>query len=339
MTTERDFERGVIDGPNGRFELACVGVRADREYCFLYQDENSRFYFNAELTRQPRLSVKVTKASMREWFGAPFSAFGTREEVLRRNIELFFKTRDWLHAWEPANEASSGMATTFEWNIAQINGRAIKIEKIDGPDGLFEIAAVRNSPEGMRYLYQDQRVRLFFFAMIGSKPKHWEILADDPYFRTSPANEAFSRQNVEHYFNTRYGETSLVFRWGIGGPAPAVAPRVLTSTRIEGPSEPFDIAFAGSNDYGWHCYYYQDGRDSFYFMALLSFEPAPTWDVARATVKPWGVVGNHTTSLENEMLARQNISLFFNARQWHHPSELRGGGIETPVRFSWKIVA
>jgi hypothetical protein len=339
MTTERDIKRGAIDGPNGRFEVACVDERADSEYCFLYQDEKSRFYFNAELVRQPTLSFKVTRASMSEWFGAPFSAFGAREEVLRRNIELFFKTRDWLHPWKPGNEASAAMATTFEWNIAQIDGRTIKVTQIDGPNGPFEIAAVRLlREEGTRYFYQDQRGRFFFLAIRGSKPEsNWEIHSEPP-FRTSRENEAFFRQNIEYFFKTRTAATSILFPWKISDPIPVAKAREFKSTRIQGPSGPFDIAFAGSNSHGLHCYYYQDERNSFWFMALFSSEPAPTWDVARATISPWGLVGNYKMSPENEVILRQNILLFFNTRQWQCPSGPMSGGMETPVRFSWRVV-
>jgi hypothetical protein len=219
------------------------------------------------------------------------------------------------------------------WNdfVPQRQGRDSRVATIVGPHGLFQIAfAGADRDGGTSYFYQDERGRFGFLVeehLVGEIRFDVKLAtARGPEsalaFKTSEDNEAIFRSNIDFFFKTRnwilpwrsLGASSatitVVFSWKLlqsrsattDSAAVQIKTRELKSTQIEGPGGRFDIAFAGSDPHGWHCYYYEDKRDSIWFMALLSFEPAPTWDVARATITPWGQVGNHKTSSDNEVI-------------------------------------
>jgi hypothetical protein len=51
--------------------------------------------------------------------GLAFKTSKDNEEILRRNIELFFKTRHWIRPWLPRDANSATVTVIFSWSKVQ----------------------------------------------------------------------------------------------------------------------------------------------------------------------------------------------------------------------------
>jgi hypothetical protein len=116
----RDLPVAMIDGPDGAFQIAFAGINRDSGTSYFYQDERVRFGFLVEkhLTGELSIDVKWATAAGVE-SGLAFKTSKDIEEILRRNIELFFKTRHWIRPWLPRDANSSAVTVIFSWSIVK----------------------------------------------------------------------------------------------------------------------------------------------------------------------------------------------------------------------------
>jgi len=125
MTTENvvpqingiDLKIAQIDGPNGRFDLAFAGAHKEGDNGFFYRDERGRFFFYAERYSAPSISWNVTHASTEAWSGASFKTSPENEEIFKKNIEFFFKTRRSSDPTKRGDDTSEPTLIKFSWRI------------------------------------------------------------------------------------------------------------------------------------------------------------------------------------------------------------------------------
>ena len=109
-----------------------------------------------------------------------------------------------------------------------------KLAAIQGPRGEFAVAFAGAMLDGLCFLYKDEGRRFFFYAQVDFEPT-WRVTVgatstgkgSGPPIRTTPAEEARLRENVEFFFKTRFyvfpeqqlkaGESpeAVIFKWGI----------------------------------------------------------------------------------------------------------------------------
>jgi hypothetical protein len=106
---------GAINGPDGLFEVDFVGTRPDAEYRFLYKDGTEHFFFIANFNLQPTVNWVIVSANLES--NAPFKTVPARGAILKRNIELFFKTRNWTNPSQPGDAGTAATPVAFQWRI------------------------------------------------------------------------------------------------------------------------------------------------------------------------------------------------------------------------------
>jgi hypothetical protein len=100
---------------------------------------------------------------------------------------------------------------TTDDTTPKVNGRDLKVVRIDGPNGLFEVAYGGGNSEGEHaFFYRDTHGRFFFYAeLFTSPPKHWDVtratteLRTGSQFKTRSDLEAVFRKNIEYFLGTR----------------------------------------------------------------------------------------------------------------------------------------
>ena len=102
--------RGRIEGPDGPFEVVFTGTWPDWLHQYSYADTQEQCSFMAEFNVQPTIHWVIVSTTSKNL---------SREPVLRRNIELFFKTRDWTSPSQPGDASTAATPVTFRWKLAQ----------------------------------------------------------------------------------------------------------------------------------------------------------------------------------------------------------------------------
>jgi hypothetical protein len=109
--SSNDFKIAKIDGPDGEFGIAFGGTTKEGFY-YLYQDEKRRFLFFVDINPKPVWTVTVESTS-------GLHVTHDEEAALKKNIEFFFKTRDFSYPDRKAPEGGAAELVTFQWGIAR----------------------------------------------------------------------------------------------------------------------------------------------------------------------------------------------------------------------------
>jgi len=116
----RDLRVAAIDGPDGRFWIAFGGMRREEGSDYFYEDTRGRFWFWAECDyRQTPPRWEVKNATQQMQHGGLFKSSPLDEAFFRRNIEFFFKTRDWTGPWRPGDASTANVPVIFSWSVVQ----------------------------------------------------------------------------------------------------------------------------------------------------------------------------------------------------------------------------
>jgi hypothetical protein len=105
------FKIAEIDGPNGSFGIAFGGTTKEALY-YVYRDSKYRFFFYADVNPKPIWRVTVESTS-------GISVSREEEARLRKNIDFFFRTRDFARPTQEAPAGGAAEIVEFQWRVAR----------------------------------------------------------------------------------------------------------------------------------------------------------------------------------------------------------------------------
>lgn len=95
--------------------------------------------------------------------------------------------------------------------IARVNGRDLHLTELVGPSGSFFVAYGGMRREaGHGFFYRDAQIECGFYASRLDNPKRWDVTRatsavwSDLPFKTSQANDAYVRKNIEFFLHNRF---------------------------------------------------------------------------------------------------------------------------------------